>query len=224
MRFLIGILVVTFISACTQVSRQGGDIVVIGDSVMAWNRSDDRDIASVISAKLDRSVVNRANFAAQIRAASVSTLLRLSIPDQLPDGEWNWVVINGGANDLGFSCGCTRCAAELDLLISEDGKRGAIPDLIAQAQGQGARVLWLGYYRAPETRSFEGCRPGLVEIERRIARLAALREGVFFLDAEDVLDPPRREYFDSDRTHPSALGSRLIGAALAGVIARNSGG
>lgn len=218
MRFLLSILFGTVLASCAPVPRQGGDIVVIGDSVLAWNRSDGRDIGSIIAADLDRPVVNRANFGAQIRAGNASSLLRLSIPDQLPDGPWNWVVMNGGANDLGFSCGCTRCAGEIKALISPDGQKGAIPDLISQAQSQGARVLWLGYYRAPETRSFEGCRPGLVEIERRIARLASTRAGVFFLDAEDVLAPPLREHFDRDRTHPSALGSKLIGAAVADVM------
>jgi lysophospholipase L1-like esterase len=220
LRVLLSVLFVTILASCAPTPRQDTDIVVIGDSVMAWNRSDGRDIGSVIAAELQRPVLSRANFGAQVRAGNGASLLRLSIPDQLPEGPWNWVVMNGGANDLGFSCGCTRCAGEIEALISPDGQVGAIPDLISRAQAQGARVLWLGYYRAPETRSFEGCRPGLVEIERRIARLAATRAGVFFLDAEDVLDPPLPEHFDRDRTHPSALGSSLIGAAMADLIKR----
>ncbi len=218
MRYLVSLLFVAILAACAPAPKQGGDIAVIGDSVMAWNRSAGDDIGSIIANELDRPVVNRANFGAQIRAGGGASVLRLSIPDQLPEGRWNWVVMNGGANDLGFSCGCTRCAAEIEALISDDGQRGAIPDLVARAQAQGARVLWLGYYRAPETRSFQGCRPGLVEIERRVARLASARAGVFFLDAEDLLNPPLRGHFDRDRTHPSPLGSRLIGAALADII------
>jgi acyl-CoA thioesterase I len=107
--------------------------------------------------------------------------------------------MNGGANGLGFSCGCTRCDAEIDLLITEDAATGAIPDLIARARAQGAKVLWVGYYQAPDSTSFRGCRPGLVEPERRIAIHARTREGVFFVDTEDVLDPAQPGLLDTDR-------------------------
>lgn len=130
--------------------------------------------------------------------------------------------MNGGANDLGFSCGCNRCDAEIDLLISENATTGAIPDLIARARAQGAKVLWAGYYRAPGSRSFSGCRPGLVELERRIAMHAGAKEGVFFIDTEDVLDPAKSGLLASDRTHPSVEGSALIGRFLAREIAERS--
>ncbi|MDQ2091649.1 SGNH/GDSL hydrolase family protein [Marimonas arenosa] len=203
-------------------NRSGGDILVIGDSVMASHRASRKDIGSVIRAVLDRQVTNRSAFGAQIRAGEVATRLGRSIPGQLPPGRWNWVVVNGGANDLGFSCGCTRCAAEIDALISRDGTNGDIPDLANKARFQGANVLWVGYYKAPETTTFRGCRPGLVEIEKRITAFAKSNEGVFFLDAEDVFDPPSPELFDSDKTHPSAEGSARIGEALARLIAENS--
>lgn len=202
--------------------QQGGDILIIGDSVMAWNRSAGADIGRAMEAELERDVVNRAALGAQIRADGISALGGLSIPDQLSAGPWNWVVMNGGANDLGFSCGCTRCDAEIDLLISEDATTGAIPDLIARAKAQGAKVLWAGYYRAPDTRSFRGCRPGLVELERRIAIYAESREGVFFVDTEDVLDPAQSGLLDTDRTHPSVEGSAVIGRFLAREIAEHS--
>lgn len=202
--------------------QQGGDILIIGDSVMAWNRPAGADIGRAIEAELDSDVVNRAYLGAQIRAGDLSAVGGLSIPDQLAAGPWNWIVMNGGANDLGFSCGCTRCDGEIELLISEDATTGAIPDLIAQARAQGAKVLWAGYYRAPDTRSFRGCRPGLVELERRIAIYAKSREGVFFVDTEDVLDPAQPGLLDTDRTHPSVEGSALIGRFLAREIAENS--
>lgn len=202
--------------------QQGGDILIIGDSVMAWNRPAGADIGRAMEAELDRDVVNRAALGAQVRAGGISALGGLSIPDQLSGGPWNWIVMNGGANDLGFSCGCIRCDAEIDLLISEDATTGAIPDLIARARAQGAKVLWAGYYRAPDTRSFRGCRPGLVELERRIAIYARSREGVFFVDTEDVLDPAQPDLLDTDRTHPSVDGSAVIGRFLAREIAEHS--
>ena len=155
-----------------------------------------------------------------MRAGGLASIGGLAIPAQVPDGRWNWIVMNGGANDLGFGCGCLRCDAEIDLLLAPDGSGGAIPDLITAARATGARVLWLGYHAAPQSRSFRGCRPGLVELDRRIAAYARSQPGVFFLDAEAVMDPADARLLAADRTHPSALGSAVIGRALAQEIRR----
>ncbi|MGA9410598.1 MAG: SGNH/GDSL hydrolase family protein [Roseobacter sp.] len=218
----IAALFVSLVAGCVHIPSQQDDIVVIGDSVMAWNRAEGRDVGSVIGAKLNRPVLNRAAFGAQIRANSFARLLGLSIPAQLPPGRWNWVVANGGANDLGSTCGCTNCDDAIDTLISGDGQTGYIPDLITQALAQNAQVLWLGYYRAPETTSFEGCRPGLVEIERRIAWLAGSDDRVFFLDAETFFNPLKPALLDRDKTHPSVEGSALIGRKIVEVIEDNA--
>jgi acyl-CoA thioesterase I len=214
----------TGLSNCGLAPQQtGGDVLVIGDSVMAWNRFAARDVGSVIEAELGREVVNRAALGAQIQAGSLGTLGGRSIPDQLSTGPWNWVVINGGANDLGFSCGCTRCDAEIDLLISPDGTTGGIPNLISKARGQQAKVLWVGYYQTPNSSAFQGCRPGLVELERRIAAYALTQEGVFFIDSEDVFKPTNPDLLAADRTHPSAAGSAVLGRFIAQEIASRSG-
>lgn len=224
MRVLASLMLILTLAACgpAPTGRSGGDILVIGDSVMAWNNGAGADIGSVIAERLDRSVVSRAVAGARIRAGGGASLVGLSIPDQLATGAWDWVVMNGAANDLGFNCGCTRCADEIEALISVDGQRGDIPDLIARAEAQGARVLWMGYYAAPNSTAFPGCRPGLVEIESRIARLAAARPGLIFVDAETIFNPPDPSLFAGDKTHPSIKGSARIGTYLADVIARNS--
>ncbi|GAB5436773.1 SGNH/GDSL hydrolase family protein [Falsiruegeria mediterranea] len=222
LRFVVAVLLVWILGSCAQQTSQRGDILIIGDSVLAWNRAEGRDVGSALASELGRDVVNRAAFGAQIGATDLARIVGLSIPGQMPPGRWNWVIANGAANDLGFTCGCTRCGQVIDQLISTDSQSGAIPDLVSKAQAQGARVLWLGYYKAPETTSFRGCRPGLVEIERRIEVLARSNTGLYFLDAEDVFDPPVRDLFDTDRTHPSAKGSALIGTEIARVIERAS--
>ncbi|MBK4216685.1 SGNH/GDSL hydrolase family protein [Paracoccus caeni] len=205
-----------FLASCGLVpKKQGGDILVIGDSVMAWNGFAGADIGDVIAAELDRDVVNRAALGARFQAGGAATLIGLNIPAQLSSGRWTWVVMNGGANDLGGSCGCTRCDGVVDALISADGKVGQIPNLIARAQSQGAQVLWMGYYQAPKSTSFKGCRPALVELERRIALHAGLRAGFYFLDAEDAFDPTDDTLFASDLTHPSQKGSAVLGRFLA---------
>ena len=182
---------------------------------MAWNRASGGDIGTVLGADLGRDVVNRAALGARVRPGRVAGISRLGIPTQLAPGRWNWVVMNGGANDLGVNCGCTRCDAEIDALMSKDATTGTIPDLIAQARAQGAQVLWVGYYQAPRSTSFKGCRPGLVELERRIAQFARARSGVGFIDSEDVFDPTKAGLFATDATHPSPTGSALIARFVA---------
>lgn len=219
MRNLLLLSILLGLANCGLAPRQtGGDILVIGDSVLAWNRLSGGDVGQVIAAELNRDVVSRAALGARIIAGSLGTISGLSIPNQLSGGPWNWVVMNGGANDLGFSCGCTRCDAEVDLLIAEDGSAGAIIELIDAARQQQAQVVWVGYYAAPNSQSFAGCRPALVEIERRIANYALAKDGVFFIDSEDVIDPTRAELFSPDLTHPSAAGSAMIGRFVAQAI------
>ncbi|MDP2081392.1 MAG: SGNH/GDSL hydrolase family protein [Pseudotabrizicola sp.] len=211
---VLGLLVL--VAACGLTPpRSGGDILVIGDSVMAWNRSGGADIGSAIGTELNRDVVSRAALGARVRPGALGAIGRLGIPSQLSPGRWNWVVMNGGANDLGFNCGCTPCDDEIDALMSKDASTGSIPDLILTARSQGAQVLWVGYYAAPQSESFKGCRPGLVELERRIAAFASARQGVFFIDSEDVFDPNNAALFASDKTHPSPAGSGVIGRFIA---------
>lgn len=212
----IAILSLIQIAGCGLVPRQSsGEILLIGDSVLAWNGG---TVGNVIASELDREVISRAALGARINASGAASLVGLSIPDQLSDGRWEWIVMNGGANDLG-ACGCERCDAVIDGLISSDGSVGDIPDLIARARRTGAQVLWMGYYQAPASQSFKGCRPGLVEVERRVARYARSHAGVHFVDAEDALDPAIPGLLSSDRTHPSRQGSTIIGRFLARTIA-----
>lgn len=224
MRIFVALIIVLHVAACGITPRQSsGDILVIGDSVLAWNRSGGQDVGRVIAAELGRDVVSRATLGARVQSGGLSALGGLRIPDQLPLGSWDWVVMNGGANDLAFTCGCARCDAEIDRLIAANNQTGAIPDLITRARLQGAQVLWAGYYEAPASRSFGACRPALVELERRIARYAADTRGVYFIDTEDVLDPAVLSLLAADRTHPSPAGSAVIGRFISQEISAGSG-
>lgn len=213
----IALLCLVLVAGCGLAPRQsGGDILVIGDSVLAWNGG---TVGTVIASDLDRDVVSRATLGARIDAGRAAALVGLSIPGQLSDGRWNWIVMNGGANDLGGSCGCGRRDAVIDGLISADGSVGDIPDLIAKARRTGAQVLYMGYYQAPASPSFKTCRTGLIELERRVEIYAQSHAGVHFVDAEDVFDAADPALLASDRTHPSRKGSTILGAFLARAIA-----
>lgn len=214
---IIALCVLALLAGCGLAPQQkSGDILVIGDSVMAWNQG---TIGQVIASELDRDVVSLAALGARVRASTAASLVGLSIPGQLSGGKWNWIVMDGGANDLVGSCGCTRCDEVVEGLISSDGTAGAIPDLVAKARQTGAQVLWMGYYQAPASPSFKNCRAGLVEMERRIETYANAHDGVHFVDAEDVFDPADPALLSSDRTHPSRKGSTIIGTFLARAIA-----
>lgn len=223
MRHAMILCISLLLTGCSREFRQsGGDILIMGDSVMAWNASAEGDVGDVIAARLDRRVINRAALGARLEASGVASLVGLSIPHQLSSGRWQWVVMNGGANDLGNACGCKRCDAKIDALISADGTVGIIPTLIARTRSTGAQVLWMGYYQAPNSASFANCRPDLVELEHRIAIHSRAQDGVYFVDAEDVFDPADQGLLASDRTHPSVRGSAVLGKFLAREILDHS--
>ena len=216
---LIGLVLgLGILSACTDaVPRGGGDIVAIGDSVMAWNGSQNRSIPDALSASLQRQVISRAVPGAQFdNGSGLAGAVGFDVRRQMPGGQWNWVLMNGGANDLSSDCGCGACGPVVDALIGPGADTGAIPAFIARVRAQsGARVMWMGYYAGPGGGSFQGCRKYLVEMETRIARFAAATPGVEFVDSEDVIDRRDPALFASDNTHPSARASALIGAYLA---------
>ena len=146
------------------------------------------------------------------------------IQDQYPGGRWNWIIVNGGANDLGFNdCKCGACTPVVDTLIGADAASGEVPAFLSRLRSSGAQVMWMGYYAGNGKGSFEGCRDDLVLLERRIARFAAQTPGVTFLDSELVIDRNDPSLFASDNTHPSPKASALIGAYLAkGISARSA--
>lgn len=221
-RTLLALTLLISVASCTDIApRAGGDILVLGDSVMAWNGSNDASIGDAVEGALNRRVVSKAVPGAQFDNASVvAGAVGFDVQRQLSSGRWNWVVMNGGANDLSADCGCGACGPSVEALIGADANSGAIPAFIRRVRKQtGANVIWMGYYAGSGTVSFAGCRKDLVEIEARIAKFAARENGVVFADAEDVIDRNDATQFATDNIHPSAKGSALIGTMLAREIA-----
>lgn len=195
---------------------------MIGDSIMAWNRSSDQSIADVLEVRLGRDVISKAVSGAQFdNESGLASAVGFDVQAQYPGGRWNWVVLNGGANDFGFGdCGCGDCSAEVANLISEDGRSGAIPAFLQRVRAEGAQVLWMGYYNSPGA-SFAGCADDLDRLESRI-KMNLDREGGFFLEGEDFILKSDAANFASDGTHPSPRGSAILGTALADIIKRAS--
>lgn len=219
--FLLGL------AACSQPATRDdtSGILAMGDSLMAWNRTSDRAIADAIAQELDEPVLDRSVIGARIiRDLPGNDAFGRRIGDQYVAGDWDWIVMNGGGNDLWIGCGCLLCDEKLDRLISEDGKSGEIPRLVASLRGTGAQIVYLGYLRSPGRGSLiEHCRDEGDRLEARFARMAAGRDGVHFLSLRDLVPHGDRSYHSADMIHPSVKASREIGQKVAGIIRSESG-
>ncbi|WP_370285690.1 SGNH/GDSL hydrolase family protein [Pseudooceanicola nanhaiensis] len=209
------ILTTGLLAACARGVPDDARVVVAGDSVMAWNRGQGGSVADGLRARLGAPVGDVSFPGAQVAGGGGP----LNIPRQLDGVATQWVVVNGGANDLGRNCNCSDCGAVLDRLISDDGARGAIPALVTELRGRGARVIWADYYTSPRFAGTTCERPYRV-LETRLRRMAAADPGVTLVDMDDVFRPDDPTLFAADRTHPSVKGSQRIADLVAAQIGR----
>ncbi|WP_281955507.1 SGNH/GDSL hydrolase family protein [Pseudophaeobacter arcticus] len=197
-------------------------VLVMGDSLMAWNGTSHRAVSDVMEKRLQVEVTDRSVSAARmIYRLPVSGAAGLSIPKQMPKGagDWDWVVLNGGGNDLWLGCGCTACRRKMDRLASGDGSSGAIPDLVTRLRNKGAKVIYTGYLRSPGLGSpIEYCKDEGEELDRRAARMAARDDGVYFLSLADLVPHGDRSYHAFDMIHPSVKGSDAIATRIVDLI------
>lgn len=199
----------------TKAQDSPGGILAIGDSVMAWNGR--QGIPEAVSARLGRPVTDRARSGAHLtHPNALARATGFDISRRFNGGSWDWVILTGGGNDIRRDCATRSEPAARDRLISAD-LRGDIPTLIARIRATGARVGFVGYYDGPTFRStgFSRCQGAFDVINSRMAQLAGTDPGVLFFDAGTVFDASDPASFARDLIHPSALGSRAIGTALA---------
>jgi len=201
-------------------------ILVMGDSLLAMHKLSGHPMSATLRRLTGASVTDRAIGGARyFYRLPISGAIGLNIRRQYRGGSWDWVVLAGGGNDLWFGCGCNRCARRMDRLISQDGWRGAIPGFLSRLRHDGARVIYVGYLRTPGVTSpIEHCADEGEEFDRRIARLAALDQGVHFVPLADMVPHGDLSYHAIDRIHPSIKASREIGARIASIIAAHTGG
>ncbi|SFJ08886.1 SGNH/GDSL hydrolase family protein [Jannaschia pohangensis] len=209
-------LILTACVAATPPSDRA--ILAIGDSIMAWNGN--QGIPEVVGQTLNRPVVDGAQSAAHVTNPNgAAAALGFDITRQWRGGDWDWVILTGGGNDIRPTCATPAAAATRDGLI---GPRltGDIPNLIATIRASGAKVLFVGYYDGAEAAAtgFTPCQPEFDIMNRRFAELAARDPGLVFLDAGDVIDASDRSLYARDLIHPSPRASALIGRAVARAI------
>lgn len=224
--FALGIL--TLVAACTEtVSRNDTSrILAMGDSMMAWHGTAHRSIPHAIENELGEPVINRSVVGAQmIYELPISGALGMNIGKQYRHGNWDWIVLNGGGNDLWLGCGCDRCDKRMNRLISADGQYGAIPALVRRLRSSGAQVIYVGYLRSPGVGSMiEHCKDDGDELESRIARRAASDPGFHFLSLADLVPPGDRSFHAADMIHPSVKASSTIGQGIARIIRNATSG
>lgn len=228
MRFLLWIpTLLLVLTGCgeTVTRDEPARILLMGDSLMAVHHGQGKAVSHSVEKHLGEEVVDRSVLGARmIYALPISGAAGLNIPKQYRDGKWDWVILNGGGNDLWLGCGCFACAGKMNRLISEDGRQGVIPGLVSKLRQDGAKVLYVGYLRSPGMGSpIEYCKDEGDEFERRVQELAGLDGGVYFLSLANLVPHGDRSYHAIDMIHPSVKASQEIGKRIADIIGRSPG-
>lgn len=214
MRWVLVLALAAFASGAWAETR----VLVLGDSILAWNRSRGQSIPQLLNTVPGLSVESRAVAGA---AFSGSQFLRREIRSQLPPGQWDVIVVNGGGNDLARECRCRGCAATLDQLVGADGKRGEIPAFLDALRARAARVIWLDYYPVSVRGGpFAPCIDELAVLETRMKAAAGLRRHVDFVDAGAAYDRRDLSLYARDLVHPTPKGGARIATLLARAIGR----
>jgi lysophospholipase L1-like esterase len=210
------------LAACTEAVPQDkpAHILAMGDSLMSWHGESDAAVADAMEDILGEQVIDRSVPGARIfYNLPITGAMGLNISKQYRPGAWKWVVLNGGGNDLWFGCGCWRCDHRMTRMIAPDGSDGSIPELVGRIRKTGARVIYVGYLRSPGVDSaIEHCRDEGEEFDKRLERMAALDEGVYFVSLADLVPYGDRSYHWVDMIHPSTKASRAIAERIAAII------
>ncbi len=218
---LLSALLVLVLGLAARADEAKPRVLVMGDSLMAWNGTRGAAVSDALGKLIGGKVKDHAVAGARyFYRLPLTGAAGLRIRAQFRGGPWDYVVVNGGGNDLLFGCGCGICKRMLNRLIRGDGRAGAIPDLVRDIRASGAKVIYTGYLRTPGVTSpVEACGPLGDEMDARLARMAEATEGVIFLPLADLVTKDGdTSYHAMDLVHPSVKGSRAIAARIAALI------
>lgn len=198
-------------------------ILAVGDSFFEYNAIQEASIPDVLGEAIGIRVANAAKSGALFANPDVDAAADgLDVRSQYREGEWEWVVVTGGGNDLNDLCGCGECDPVLDALIAADGLSGDIPDFVKSIAADGTKMMLVGYYdvRSDADYGFDRCADEFAELNARLEVTARITDGVWFVSAADVVSADQDSAYANDRVHPSIDGSRLIGEHLAAAMQR----
>ena len=197
-------------------------ILVVGDSLMAINGISGNSVAHRLARHLGQPVQSRAKLGAwAIYKLPITGAAGMSIPRQFRSGDpaREWIVLNGGGNDLWLGCGCGRCERKLDRLAATDGKSGAVLAMLADLRRTGAQVLYVGYLRSPGFDTpIEHCLDEGEALESRVSAFAEKYRGIHYLSIADLVPEGDRSLHAPDLIHPSIKGSDAIAQRIAAYI------
>ncbi len=195
-------------------------ILAMGDSLLSSNALIGHSVSDAVEENLGEEVLDRSVMGASVLyALPISGAMGMKIEKQYTPGKWDWIILNGGGNDLLFGCGCGECTHKINRLISEGGDYGAIPGLVAYLRNTGAKVIYVGYLRSPGVGSpIESCKDDGDALEERIAKMAAADSGVYFLSLAEMVPYGDRSFHKADMIHPSVKASNEIGQRIARII------
>ena len=185
-----------------------GDILVIGDSLLDYH-APDADVGTVAGEKLGLEVD-------MLASGGASLLNGHGIADTYVDEGHVLVIANGGGNDLeGCVCG-NDCWGVIDLLISENGSVGAIPDLVHRILEDGVYVAWVGYMRPMEDADeYADCGGEVDLLRERLQRLDDSEPSMIFVDGALIGTGVEEDMYDPDGYHPSPEGCAALGEEVA---------
>lgn len=186
-------------------------ILAIGDSILDFNGDEstpDQVGALLRERGVDAGVENRAVGGACLQECTPDDP---PITEQYSAGDWDIVLITGGANDIGDAC------ASPDPTIDGTGTSGAMVGLIDAITGDGAAVVIMGYSPAVISDSPVNTCPGFQQLGQRYSALAEQRDDVDFVDLAEVVNQSTPELY-ADDVHPNVEGSRASAAVIAEVI------
>ncbi|UZD90506.1 SGNH/GDSL hydrolase family protein [Cognatishimia activa] len=224
-KFLVPLLSGLMLMSCVDSAgspevTQGPRILAMGDSMMAAHKISGRAVSDYVARSLNEPIRDHSMVGASMSyALPITGAMGLNIAQQFRGGEWDWVVLNGGGNDLWLGCGCHSCDNKMEKLITADGTTGKIPNLVTRLRNTGAQVLWVGYLRSPGMDSpIENCRDEGDELEARLAHMAETTKGVHFVSIADLVPHGDRSFHGIDMIHPSLKGSAEIGERVSNYI------
>ncbi len=187
-------------------------VQVVGDSLFGADADGCASVSTFMSLRLWLEVEDNSIPGAMVDDGDEG------ITQQYVSGDWNWTVINGGANDIMPYCTGNDCDEVLDSIITDSGE-GLIPDLVETAQNDGSKIILIGYYSVPKGSEYE---PVILEIEilnDRYSEYAKANEGVYFISLKEVMSPEETpELYSEDLVHPSDDGHFAIGEYIADFI------
>jgi len=190
----------------------------MGDSALDWNESKSSVSmlgtllkAKGVSAYVENNAVSGATMGCGEDGIGDAANC---VPPQYKQGQWDYVILSGGANDIGDS----DCQHSADLFVSPDLKSGLTVAVVDDLVKKGAKVLLYSYFLARDAdHPLMKC-DQVVLLLKRYKALAENRPAVTLVDASEVIKPAQTQLYAEDGIHPSPAGSKVIAEHIVSLL------